>query len=87
MFYYYFENKGFDRDRQSRTRAKLSYDSIYKRVRVIEEYTLSSEDDFYDVLSLYNQNIEYVFNLKTKVCTKQPITRQWREYLKFFKAV
>lgn len=61
------------------TRARVSYDAIYKRIRLIEEYTLGAEDDFYDVLSLFNQNVEYVYNLKTKACTKQAITRSWRE--------
>jgi GAF domain-containing protein len=56
-----------------------SSDAIYKRLRFIEEYTLGTEDDFYDVLSLFNQNVEYVYNLKTKVCTKQAISRPWRE--------
>lgn len=60
--------------------ARLSYDAIYKRERVIEEFQLGKEDDFYDVLYLYNQKVEYRYNLKTKECQKLPITREWRDY-------
>ena len=47
-------------------RAHFSYDSVYKRERSIEEFRLGQEDDFYDVLRLWNTNTEYQFNLKTK---------------------
>ena len=66
--------------RHDRIRARISYDAIYKRERVIEEYQLGREDNFFDVLYLHNQNVEYRYNLKTKVCTKQQVTREWRNF-------
>ena len=41
---------------------------------------MASEEDFYDVLYLHNQQIEYRLNLKTKECTKQQITRPWVDF-------
>lgn len=71
---------GYDRFRGSQNRAYLSYDSIYKRERVIDEFTLGSEDDFYDTLYLHNQNVEYRYNFKTKQCQRQALTREWRDF-------
>ena len=58
-------------------RAHISYDSVYKRERIIEEFRLGQEDDYFDVIRLFNQKIEYVFNLKARNCTKRAITRDW----------
>ena len=66
--------------RHDRIRARISYDAIYKRERVIEEYQLGREDDFFDVLYLHNQNVEYRYNFKTKICTKQQVTKEWRNF-------
>ncbi|CAF0898910.1 unnamed protein product [Brachionus calyciflorus] len=60
--------------------ARITYDAIYKRERIVEEVKLGDQDDFYDVLYLHNQQIEYRFNFKTKECTKQAITRPWRDF-------
>ena len=65
-------------------RAHISYDSVYKRERIIEEFRLGQEDDYFDVIRLFNQKIEYVFNLKARNCTKQAITRDWVNLKKFF---
>ena len=70
----------YDRDKQSSIRAKLSYDSLYKRVRRIEEFQLGKDDDFFDILELFNSNVRYTFNLKTKECKKEAITRPFREF-------
>lgn len=69
----------YDEARQDVIRALLTYDSIYKRERIIDEFTLNQQDDFYDSLYLHNQNIEYRYNFKTKQCTKQALTRPWRD--------
>lgn len=60
--------------------ARITYDAVYKRERIIEEYRLGDQDDFYDVLYLHNQQIEYRFNFKTKECKKQAVTRPWRDF-------
>ena len=56
-------------------RGHIAYDSIYKRERVIEESILGTDREAYDSLYLYNTQIQYVFNLKTRQCQKQPLTR------------
>jgi hypothetical protein len=68
---------GYDSVKKDYVRAHLTYDAVYKRERVIEERVLGSDKEFYDVLYLHNQGIEYRVDLKTKNCTKQSITRPW----------
>ena len=69
--------EGFDTVKKDYIRAHITYDAIYQRERVIEEYVLGSDDEYFDVLYLHQQNIEYVFNLKTRNCTTRPRTRPW----------
>lgn len=73
----YFE---YDPIRQDRTRARIWYDAVYQRERIIEEYTLGTDDEFYDILYLHSQQIQYVFSFKNKTCTKTPIDRPWRNF-------
>ena len=68
---------GYDENRNEVVRAKITYDSIYKRERVIDEFQLGAQDDFYDTLYLHNQNVQYRYNFKTKICVKEPNTRTW----------
>ena len=46
-------------------------------MRLIEEHVLGSDREFYDNLFLFNKNIFYQFNLKTRECTKQPLQNPW----------
>ena len=71
---------GYDTVSNATFRGRVAYDSVYRRERLIEEYVLGSEDDVFENLYLHNLQIEYQFNLKTKVCKKQPITRPWRDF-------
>jgi hypothetical protein len=68
---------GFDSVQKSYVRAYLSYDAIYRRERVIEEYILGSDDEFFDVLYLHDAGLEYRLNLKTRNCTITSISRPW----------
>jgi hypothetical protein len=67
----------YDTVQKDMVRAHITYDSVYKRERVIEEFRLGQEDDYFDIIRLFNQKIEYVFNLKARNCTKRAITRDW----------
>ena len=70
----------FDAIQNANIRARFAYDAIFKRQRIIEEYVLGQEDDFYDVLFLYNQNVQYVYSFKTKKCVKLPINMPWVDF-------
>ncbi|CAF3272867.1 unnamed protein product [Rotaria socialis] len=59
---------------------RLSYDSLYHRDRFVEEVDEGGEQNVYDRLSLYDQKIEYVYNFKARNCTRQPLTRPWRDF-------
>lgn len=59
---------------------KLSYDSVYRRERLVEEVEEGTDREFYDRLALFQSQIEFVYNFKTRNCTRQPITRAWRDF-------
>jgi hypothetical protein len=68
---------GYDTVKKDYVRAHISYDAIYQRERTIEERVLGTDEEYYDVLYLHKEGVEYRLNLKTKNCTKQSITRPW----------
>ena len=70
----------YDEGQKELIRGRLSYDGIFQRERIIEERRLGSDDEYFDVLYLHNVNTEYRLNLKTKNCTRQPITRPWVDF-------
>ena len=47
---------------------------------MIEEYVLGTADNYYDIIYLHSQKIQYVYDLKAKTCTKQTIDREWRDF-------
>ena len=67
----------FDQETGYQSRARYAYDSLYQRERTIEEFQLGKDHEFLDILRLVNDKVEYVFNLKSKNCTKNAITRPW----------
>merc|ERR1712121_554187 len=55
--------------------AEITYDETNKRVREVEFLVEGSNKTAYDVLYLHNVNEEYRIDLKTKNCTKHPLSR------------
>merc|ERR1712154_81526 len=55
--------------------AEISYDFTNKRVREMEFLVDGANKTAYDVLYLHNVNEEYRIDLKTKNCTKHPLSR------------
>merc|ERR1712154_159885 len=55
--------------------AEITYDETNKRVREIEKLIEGSNKTAYDILYLHNVNEEYRIDLKTKNCTKHPLSR------------
>lgn len=70
----------FDEEKALFGRGHYSYDSIYKRERIIDEYTLQNDREAFDTLRLYNQNIEFNFHLRTRICTKSQIQVPWKNF-------
>ncbi|XP_078672259.1 mammalian ependymin-related protein 1-like [Branchiostoma floridae x Branchiostoma belcheri] len=61
-------------------RARISYDAINRRVRIIEEVNIKEQRDFFDVLFLHEVGKEYKFNLRTKECAVSAIAEQFRPF-------
>ena len=70
----------FNEEAKFGLQGKLSYDSVYRRERLIEEVEEGSDDEFYDRLALFNSQIEFIYNFKTKNCSRQTIQRPWRDF-------
>lgn len=61
-------------------RGRISYDSLYHRVRIVETIDQSSQETAYDILDLYDVKIQFVYNLKTQQCTRRELTDPWRDF-------
>jgi len=61
-------------------RARLSYDAVYLRERIVEEVDVGREDDFYEIIALFQTQTEYLYNFRARNCTRRPITRPWRNF-------
>ncbi len=66
--------------RNEESHGKIFYDAVYKRVRTVSEFQEGKEEDAFDVLRLHAQKVEYIYDFNTKKCTKQPLTREWRDF-------
>ncbi|XP_013400489.1 mammalian ependymin-related protein 1-like [Lingula anatina] len=60
-------------------RAHISYDAINQRIRKVEEVYFNEDREYYDVLWLHNEGMEYRLNLKTKMCNVTALTRPFRK--------
>eukprot|EP00916_Digyalum_oweni_P019563 GHVL01032562.1.p1 GENE.GHVL01032562.1~~GHVL01032562.1.p1 ORF type:complete len:193 (+),score=3.41 GHVL01032562.1:62-640(+) len=70
-----------DRDRNYYVEGKMYYDSVNQRVREFEYEEIGSTKQVYDKLKLYNLNIEYTVDLKTRKCNvSEPRPRTWRPF-------
>lgn len=50
-------------------------------MRRIEFFEEGQEKDAFDLLVLHKLNVEYVYNFKTKNCTKySPLRHEWRDF-------
>ncbi|KAL4237794.1 Mammalian ependymin-related protein 1 [Mactra antiquata] len=58
--------------------SRLVYDEVNRRERSTEEIQAGTERDYYDVLTLHNENREYRLNLKTKKCNVTTVNHPFR---------
>lgn len=77
-----WEGRIFDSNEKQRgtVRGRISYDAIYHRVRVIEEIEVGSQDFAYDVLTLVDAGLEFIYDLRAHKCSRVKITDPWRDY-------
>ena len=75
-----FRVVSFDKSLKEMIRAQILHDSVNKRERLVGESVIGNITEYYDLLYLHNEKIEYKINLMTKVCTKQALSRQWIDF-------
>ena len=59
--------------------ARLTYDSIYQRVRILEDIQVGKDESFYEVIRLFQGKLEFTINLKTGNCSRTTLNRPWRD--------
>jgi hypothetical protein len=77
-----WEGRIFDSDEQRKAtlRGRVSYDSVYHRVRVVESIDAAGEEAAFDVLTLYDAKIEFIYNLRFNNCTRRIIDEPWHDF-------
>ena len=58
---------------------KLTYDSIYQRVRILEDIRVGDDDSHYNIIRLFQGKLEFTVDLKTGNCSRRPLERPWRD--------
>jgi hypothetical protein len=77
-----WEGRIFDINEEQKfsVEGRLSYDATYHRERLIDEVDDITGEDFYDVITLFDLQVEFAYNFKARNCTRRPITRPWRDF-------
>jgi len=72
----------FDRNEQRKISlgGRVSYDSVYHRIRIAEEIEGSGEDTALDILTLFDAKIQFVYNLRYRNCSRITITEPWQDF-------
>jgi hypothetical protein len=70
----------YNQEAKFAVQGRLSYDSTYHRERLVEEVEQGTQDDYFDTLALFDSKVEFIYNFKTRNCSRQEITRPWRDF-------
>lgn len=58
----------------------ISYDSVYHRTRIVENIEASGEQIAFDILTLFDAKIQFLFDLRHRNCTRLPVNEPWRNF-------
>ena len=61
-------------------RDSMSYDAIYHRQRFIQSVDIGGDVGTYDILSLYDDRLRFVYELKTGKCSRFAFNEPWSDY-------
>lgn len=77
-----WEGRLLDSNEQQRAtlQGRLSYDATYHRVRVVEDIRVGDEDLAFDVLTLFDAKIEFLYNLKYNNCSRRTVNEPWQDF-------
>ena len=65
--------------RELTVNARLSYDSVYQRVRVLQDMQIGDVNTQNDIIRLFQSKIEFSVDTKTGNCSRIPLARPWRD--------
>jgi hypothetical protein len=63
-----------------RVQGRLTYDAQGHRERFLDEIEQGSLDESFDTITLFDLQVEYVFNFRARNCTRRAVTRPWRNF-------
>ena len=74
-----FEAHAFQMDPKEKffRRGHFAYDSREERTSLFEEVRNGTDDEYFHTIHLFRERVTFRFNLKTKVCTKQPLNMRF----------
>ena len=58
------------------SRSYYTYDSVFKREKIVQETNVNGKLDAGEYIRLYAQNVEYFYNYNSKQCTKNTTWKQ-----------
>ncbi|XP_012942722.1 mammalian ependymin-related protein 1 isoform X2 [Aplysia californica] len=67
----------YDRERRGQVRGAMAYDETQRRVREFEDIDIAGKKQAFDILRLYDQNVEYIVDRSTRKCNITTPTRRF----------
>lgn len=61
-------------------RGRLSYDAVYHRERIVEQFNDGRQESAYEIIALYDLKIEYVYDFVHRNCSHRTVNRPWRNF-------
>ena len=59
---------------------RISYDSTYHRSRIVENIETEDDDFAFDVLTLFDAKIQFIYNLKYQNCSRSIVEEPWQDF-------
>ena len=77
-----WEGRIFDSNEKQRAtvQGRVSYDATYHRIRTIEDVHVGDEDLAFDILTLYDAKVEFLYDLKYQNCSRRTVTEPWEDF-------
>jgi hypothetical protein len=77
-----WEGRLFDTNEKQRStvRGRVSYDSTYHRIRILEDIQVGGQEVAFDVLTLFDSKLVFIYDLRNHNCIRAPVTDLWCDF-------
>jgi len=70
----------YNRHLDAELTGRLSYDSVNRRTRVLQDTKVGHTETFYNIITLYDIHVSFYIDLKTGRCAQLRNDETWRDY-------